>query len=101
MQRNDLKIEYSNGRGKGGKFIVFIRPARECSNRSRRVFGFTQSQLEDQIKKAIDKYYPQVIYYQVDGHTIGSCNERLALVEYWRICDIKDRGKIFDVTLPG
>jgi hypothetical protein len=83
----DVHIRRSAGRAKDGMPVFYVRPAQSCENRSRRFLGY------DQRDKGIIKWFvPNVNYYLVDGHLIGSNTAQNALKEYWRICD---RDKIF------
>lgn len=74
-----VEIEYSAGRGKFGRLFAYIRPAGKCSNRSRRV-------PVEKLAAEIEKHFPFVNYYRVDGLTIGAKSAAFALKEYWRIC---------------
>jgi hypothetical protein len=98
MTTEGLRIERSNGQGKGGSSVYYIRPAQTCSNRSRKVRGFVHLEIKAKTKKLIYKWFaPMVIYYEVNGVVIGSTSKENALKEYWRICDRNDVGKIFQV----
>ncbi len=85
-----IKIDHSAGIGKNGKRYVYVRPACQCSNKSRRVEIGSLSTL-------ILRHYPVVNYYIVDGHTIGAKSAKNALLEYWRICEREKVGKDFEV----
>lgn len=91
----NIKITHSNGLGKGGKMFVFIRPDFDCMNRSRRVGAYTSEELKEVVAKCIAKYYTPLKQYMVDGHIIGSNNEKNALREYWKVCDKNYVGKRF------
>ena len=96
--QEDIKIERSNGRGKGGKISFFIRPVANCLNRSRKVSGWPGSDIQDKIDKCVRKWFsPKVILYEIEGSIIGSNSKENALKEYWRVCDIKDINKQFEV----
>lgn len=86
-----ISISYSNGKGKSGKRFAFIRPTGNCRNKSRRCH------VHD-IQKVVDKYFQPVNYYSIDGLIFGAKDEKFALREYWKVCDIRDRGKQFEVT---
>ncbi len=86
-----LKIEYSNGRGKYGRKFAYVRPAGKCSNRSRR-FSI------EKLASGIEKHFPSVNYYRIDGWLIGAKNEEFALKEYWRICEQSKINKPFEVV---
>jgi hypothetical protein len=86
-----IKIEYSNGRAKHGRAFAYIRPAGQCSNRSRRV-------PVEKLAAAIETHFPCVNYYLIDGWVIGAKNEQFALKEYWRICDTSKIQKPFEVV---
>ncbi len=92
-------VRYSNGRGKAGKLSAFIRPSQSCFNKSRKVSAYSLPELKQSIDKCIIKWFDIVIYYQIDGHTIGSNNEINALKEYYRVCDKKDIQLNFSVTI--
>lgn len=78
-----IKIENSNGLGKGGRVVYYVRPLQQCFNRSRKFKGFTHFELTEKKDKLIKKWYaPMVIYYEVDGHIIGSNSKENALKEY-------------------
>lgn len=87
-----VKIEFSRGRGKYGSFYVYIRPAFKCNNRSRRV-----QCKDDIIETTVKKYYSPCNYYMIEGYIIGAGNEKLALREYWKICDKSEIKKHFAV----
>ena len=87
-----VKIEYSNGSGKCGRLFAYIRPAGECSNRSRRV-------PVEKLAAAIETHFPCVNYYQVDGLIIGAKNEEFAIKEYYRICEKSKINTSFEVVL--
>jgi hypothetical protein len=98
--QSDVKIERSNGNGKGGKIFYYIRPLQECMNKSRKASGFTPAELHEKISNVITKWYsPMVIMYMVNGWVIGSNSKENALKEYWRVCERGDVGKEFEVTL--
>ena len=86
-----ITIDYSAGRGKYGRQYAYIRPAGNCHNRSRRV-------RVDMIGSIIQKHFPEVHYYLVNGITIGAKNEDCALREYWRVCDRELIGKPAQIT---
>lgn len=90
-----ININFSIGKGKGGKKYAYIRPKANCFNRDRKVGGFTKNELRVQIIKCIEKYYFPIRYYELENHIIGANNEDNALKEYWRVCDLKDVGKQF------
>lgn len=87
-----VKVQFSYGRGKYGRSYVYIRPAFKCNNRSRRV-----QCKDDVIKAAIEKYYTPCNYYIIEDNVIGAANEKLALREYWKICDKSEIKKQFAV----
>ena len=87
-----VKIDYSYGRGKYGQRYVYIRPAFQCHNRSRRIKADN-----DKIESTIKKYYTPCNYYIIEGDIIGASNEKLALKEYWKICDKAEIKKNFAV----
>lgn len=94
-----IKIEKSNGRGKGGRSVYYIRPIQKCFNKSRKVSGFTHAEIEEKKEKLINKWYaPMIIYYEINGCVIGSNSKENALKEYSRICDLEDQNKVFDVN---
>lgn len=96
--QEDVELTRSEGRGSGGKSFYYIRPLQKCYNRSRRVGGFTSSEINQKINNCIRKwYYPKVVFYKIDGHIIGSNSKENALKEYWRICDLRDVGVEFEV----
>lgn len=86
-----IKIEYSRGRGKYGKQYVYVRPSKKCFNRSRRW-------TPDKLQQGIEKHFPVVHYYLIDGFVIGAKNPEFALMEYYRVCDPSKIGQPFDVT---
>lgn len=87
-----IKYERSAGKAKGGIPIFFVRPQLACNNRSRRYIGY------DKLRKGIQRWYgPEVKFYLVDGHLIGSNKPANALHEYWRICEREKIGRIFEV----
>ena len=89
---HDIEITYSNGRCRNGQQYAFIRPSQKCFNRSRRC-------RVDKIDSAIKKHFPVVNYYRIDGHVIGAKDERSALGEYWRVCELDKIGMDFPVEL--
>lgn len=80
MENEQVKVDYSNGKGKNGSRFAFVRPAEKCANRSRR---FRVEGLE----AGIEAYFSEVKYYLVGGLKIGAKNESMALREYWRVCE--------------
>jgi hypothetical protein len=95
----DVSVCYSRGRGKGGRRANFIRPADNCFNKSRRVTGFTDEELDEKIIATVKKWYYPMKYYKVDNHIIGSNSEENALREYWRVCEKSVKGLCFPVYL--
>jgi len=87
-----VTISYSNGRGKYGQQFAYVRPSGKCSNRSRRCAA-------DKVQDVVSKHFPVVNYYKINGWIIGAKNENFALKEYYRICDVADIGKSFEVVL--
>jgi len=87
-----ISIIYSNGKGRLGRRFAFIRPTGNCRNKSRRCH------VHD-IQKVVDKYFPVVNYYSIDGLIFGAKDERFALREYWKVCEIQNKGKQFEVKL--
>ncbi len=69
---------------------VYIRPAKECDNRSRRCKA-------DRAEAVVKHWYTPMVYYKVQGKIIGSNSEKHALSEYWLICDKKEIGTVFPV----
>ena len=94
-----VSVCFSRGRGRGGRRANFIRPAEDCFNRSRRVTGFTDEELDQKIIATVKKWYYPMRYYIVDGHLIGSNDEMNAMKEYWRVCEKDYVGIIMRVTL--
>lgn len=92
-----VSVCYSRGRGRGGRRANFIRPSEDCFNKSRRVTGFTDEELDEKIIATVQKWYYPMRYYLVDGHLIGSNNEMNALKEYWRVCEKDYIGMIMRV----
>jgi hypothetical protein len=95
--RQGINVSYSNGYGKNGKVHVYVRPEKECRNKSRKVSGLYKEIIAGKLDKLIDKWYNPMKYYLVDGHVIGSNSEKNALTEYWRLVERSDIGKIFPV----
>jgi hypothetical protein len=94
-----VEVQSSNGYSRGGAIVKFVRPVGKCSNRSRKVSGFTGKEVSEKVARVIERWYsPIVIYYEINGTVIGSNSKQNALKEYWRICDMKDHGKIFEVN---
>lgn len=94
MEQNEIgvKVERSFGRTRTGIPVFYVRPAEACENNSRRYLGYAK------LNKGIARWYgPEVKYFLVDGHLIGSNNEKNALWEYWKICDKSKIGKKFEV----
>lgn len=89
---NHIEITCSYGRGKSGRKYAYIRPAKKCRNRSRRCS-------RDKIAACIERHFPVVYYYHVDGFVIGAKDPQSALKEYWRVCEKEKIGKVFEVTL--
>lgn len=89
-----IDIEYSNGRGKYGQQYAYVRPAKQCFNKSRRVKA-------ENLNSLIVKHFPHVNYYKIDGHVIGAKDEESALKEYWRVCSKEKIGKHFQVYPTG
>jgi hypothetical protein len=75
-----VKVILSGGRGKYGQQYAYIRPAKTCHNRSRRVE--VQS-----LEESVAKIFPEVHYWNIGGLTIGARNEDHAWREYWRVCE--------------
>jgi hypothetical protein len=92
-----VKIIHSNGRGKSGKIVVFIRPDKDCFNNSRKVTAFSVMELNNIIARTVNKWYNPITYYVINGDIIGSNSEQNALKEYWRVCRKEDIGKAFPV----
>jgi hypothetical protein len=97
--QTDIRIDASNGRTTDNlKIVRYIRPVYECFNRARKVTGFTSSEVNRKINNVVAKWYsPKVILYKIEGWVIASNSKRNALCEYWRVCDMKDVGKEFEV----
>ncbi len=85
--------------GKHGKVCVYLRPYQQCNNRSRRVSALVGDELKDKVKKCVDKWFTPMNYYLVNGKTIGPSSQENALKEYYRICERKEIGTHFEVTL--
>jgi len=47
----------------------------------------------------LEKHFPVVNYYMVNGWRIGAKDEKFALREYWRICEVGQIGKDVPVQL--
>lgn len=93
-----LSIQRSNGNSRGGKSVYYIHPAQPCSNKSRKVSGYTYKEIQEKLEKVCKTWYaPIVIYYKIEGFIIGSNSKANALKEYWKICAIEDIGKGFEV----
>ena len=90
--RPQVKVTYSAGRSKYGLRYAYVRPSGECFNRSWRC-------PEDLIDKIIEKHFPVVQYYCIDGHTIGARNPEAALREYWRVCEKGKVGVKFEINI--
>lgn len=94
-QANDpaypVSVISSNGFSKNGEQYVFIRPTRQCFNRSRRC-------LKSNAERTIKKWFTPINYYEIQGHIIGSNNEVNALKEYWRVCAPENIGKQFVIA---
>lgn len=76
----DVKITFSNGYTRSGERIAFVRPARECFNKSRKVKA-------SKVVEIIKKYYTPTLYYFINGYVIGSNNPVNALKEYYKVCE--------------
>jgi len=50
------------------------------------------------VQEAIQRHFPIVHYYDVDGYVIGAKDEKHALKEYWRVCEKNKIGKAFPVS---
>lgn len=99
MKTEGVDVRWSSGSGKAGKLFVYIRPEKECGNRSRRIGGFYGAEFGARIDKLIKKWFIPIKYYKVNNdRVIGSNSEKNALTEYWRVCEREDIGKIFPVT---
>ena len=96
---NGVDVTYSRGRGKGGRRRWFIMPKHYCFNKARSVTGYDTKEMEEKVIEIVKKWYYPMIYYKIDGHTIGSNNERNALTEYYRVCAVEDKQIVFPVTL--
>ena len=95
---DELKITRSNGNGKGGKTFYYVRPIYDCFNRSRKVSGFTYREIHEKLDKLIETWYsPKIILYEIQGHTIASNSKENALKEFWRVCELTDVKKPFEV----
>jgi len=94
----DIQTEYSRGKSRDGRTTLYLRPAKNCFNRSRVVKGFNDAGINKKATQVIQEWYTPMVYYSVDGQVIGSNNTENALKEYWRVCDIEKRGQIFPVT---
>ena len=75
-----VKVEISSGRGKYGKQYAYIRPAKPCANRSRRVAAMD-------VDKWVRIIFPKVNYWNIGGLVIGARDEDHAWTEYWRVCE--------------
>lgn len=99
MNYPSIDIRRSNGHTRSGKKVFYIRPLQECSNRSRRITGWSFYELQEKIDRVCDKWYSPMVYYKIEGNIIGSNSKINALKEYWRICNIEDSKakKLFEV----
>jgi hypothetical protein len=83
----------SRGRTKLGIPVFYVRPKEACENRSRKFVGYHK------MNKGIERWFaPEVKYFLVDGHLIGSNNPKNALREYHRICEKEKIGRQFEVN---
>ena len=89
---NDITITYSEGRCKGAQRYAYIRPAEDCHNKSHRVKADIAT-----VNDFINRNFPVVKYFLVDGHVIGAKDDRAALKEYWRICEVSKIRQEFEV----
>lgn len=97
-----IKIRESRGYGKNGKRYVYIHPDYYCFNKARKASGFYDDELQKGINNILRKWYqPELFIYEIDSHIIISNTEQHALIEYWRVCERKDIGKMFTVTLKS
>lgn len=99
MWPDRVKVQYSAGRGKSGRLAAYIRPAGYCFNRSRRISAANMDELNEKIEQLINRHFPTVNYYEVDGFVIGAKDKEFALKEYWRVCDREKIKKHFEVKL--
>ncbi len=100
-KRNNVEITYSRGRGKNGKLHAYVRPARECLNKCRRISGYDKEDLDEQILKCIKKCYTPIHYYKINGSIIGANNEKNAMAEFRKICRRDDIGQQFEIEEIG
>jgi hypothetical protein len=87
-----IQVTFSAGRSKYGQRYAYVRPARKCCNRSWRC-------PEDLVHRIIERHFPVVRYYRIDGHTIGARNAEAALKEYWRVCEKGKIGARFEINI--
>lgn len=86
-----VSIRVLDGFSKNGEQYVYIRPSKDCFNRSRRC-------LRKRENDVIKKWFTPVNYYIIQGKIIGSNSELNALREFWRVCDKSDIGKYFSIS---
>lgn len=100
--QDDILVQKSNGFGKSGRMIKFIRPKEPCFNKSRKISGYTPDEIRQKEENTIRKWFsPRIILYRIEGHIIGSNSKENALKEYWRVCDIDKVGHQFEVEIIG
>lgn len=94
-ENSQVRVTRSLGRARGGIQYYYIRPALKCLNRSRRVRS-------DRVQWTIDKHYPVVNYYRIDGVVIGAKDEDSARKEYKKVCEMRKQREYFEAELiPG
>ena len=92
-------LERSRGRAKGGKVVIFLRPALKCRNRSWRISGVSVGEcIQKAESKVKDRFYPLMLF-KVDGLVIAANGDKTARLEYDRICEREKIGREHPVEL--
>lgn len=94
-----VNISYSKGFGKNGKLAAYVRPFKDCFNKSRRVSSHSDFDLKLRIAKVVYKWYTPMHYWNVNGHIIGANTKQNALQEWKRVCAKELVGKSCEITL--
>lgn len=93
-----LRLTRSYGRGKYGKTNYFIRPDAVCDNRSRKVGGFTDSEINEAVAACVKKWFTPLQAYKIQDYIIYSNSPENARREWQRVCAFTDRKLYFEIA---
>lgn len=94
-----VHIKNSAGYGKNGMLSAYVRPLKDCFNKSRKVSSPADFDLKLRLAKCIYKWYTPMHYWNINGHIIGSNTKDNARLEWRRVCNKKDVGKSVEIIL--